>query len=150
MSVEFDLEDDGRIRVKVDRKGERAVSDVMDPLEMMHEIAEAAGWDAGVEGNEFVVALPEELSDPGDPDETEGNEDPTQEVPDEPTEEVPGEPGIDESAPPEEETGNGDPENPDEGALPDDGTGQDMTDDIPPSESEESPPEEPNPEEPSA
>lgn len=138
MSVEFELEEDGRIRVKVDRKGERAVSDVMDPLEMMHEIAEAAGWDGGVEGNEFVVALPEELSDPGDPNETEGNGDTTQEVPDEPTEEVPGEPGIDESAPPEEETGNGDPENPD------DGTGQDMTDDIPPSESE------PNPEEPSA
>jgi len=162
MSIKFDLEDDGKIRVKVDRKGERAVSDVMDPLEMMHEIAEAAEWDAGVEGNEFVVTLPDELSDPGDSEETEGNEDPTQELPDDPTEEVPvepeppeGESGIDESAPPEGEgepenpdesappEGEGEPddsENPDEGTVPDDGTGQDMTDDIPP-EPEESQPE---------
>jgi len=138
MSVEFVLEDNGQMRVRVDTAGQRAMSDTMDPLEMMHEIAEAAGWDAGVEGNEFVVALPEELSDSGDPE----SEEPTEPV--DPSEE-PTEP-VDPSEEPTEPV-EGQPEEP--------ANGGDMTDDIT-EPAEEEPQAEPGidesapPEEPSA
>ena len=75
MSVEVTFEGDGRVRVKVDRSGERAVSDVVDAEELIHTVADAAGIDlADISGEEE----PEELT---------------------------GEPGIDESAPPEAEEG---------------------------------------------
>jgi hypothetical protein len=79
MSVEVTLESDGRVRVKVDRSGERAVSDVVDAEELIHTIADTAGIDlVDISGEEEVDEEPEELT---------------------------GEPGIDESAPPEAEEG---------------------------------------------
>jgi hypothetical protein len=79
MSVEITLESDGRVRVKVDRSGERAVSDVVDAEELIHTIADTAGIDlADISGEEEPDEEPEELT---------------------------GQPGIDESAPSEPEEG---------------------------------------------
>lgn len=76
MSVEITLEDNGRVRVKVDRAGERAVSDVVDAEELIHTIADAAGVNLSELVGEETDEEPEELT---------------------------GSPGIDESAPPEAE-----------------------------------------------
>lgn len=84
MSVEFDLQDDGQVRVRVDRDGERAVSDVMDPKMMIQEIADAAGWDTELDHDMLIVTLPAEPEAPVDP---EAELEPSK---------------IDESAPPEE------------------------------------------------
>ena len=45
MSIEMELEEDGQIRVKVDRGGERAVSDVMDPMDLIRKVADTAMMD---------------------------------------------------------------------------------------------------------
>jgi hypothetical protein len=109
MSVEFDLKDNGMIRVRVDREGERAVSDEMDPKEMMQEIADAAGWDTEFDEGELIIQLPqepetEEPTEPAEnPDETEPAENPDETEPAEnPDETEPAPSQIDESAPPEE------------------------------------------------
>lgn len=86
MSIEFDLEDDGKVRVRVDREGERAVSDTIDPYEMIKNICEAADITCVVGDQEMHVLLPiDHLGDSPDDGATEV---------DEPSK-------IDESAPPE-------------------------------------------------
>jgi hypothetical protein len=78
ISIEMEMEEDGQIRVKVDRGGERAVSDVMDPMDLIRKVADTAGLDDD--------DISEKWYDVGTPEEDEEES----------------EPGIDESAPPEE------------------------------------------------
>ena len=60
MSIELKLEDDGQIRVSVDRPGERAVSDLIGPMQLIHKICETADLDTEVIGNELMIGLPAE------------------------------------------------------------------------------------------
>jgi len=76
MSIEMELEEDGQVRVRIDRGGERAISDVMDPMDLIRKVADTAQLDL------------DDIEDKWD-----GDEEVTGEVV---------EPGIDESAPPEE------------------------------------------------
>lgn len=83
MSVFVELDEEGQVRVRVDRGGERAVSDLIDPIELIQMVAEAAELD-----------LNDVLAD--------AEEDPEAE-PTEPVEEEIEASEIDESAPPETE-----------------------------------------------
>ena len=76
MSIEMELEEDGQVRVRIDRGGERAISDVMDPMDLIRKVADTAMMDL------------DDIEDKWD-----GDEEVTEEVV---------EPGIDESAPSEE------------------------------------------------
>jgi hypothetical protein len=76
VSIEMELEEDGQVRVRIDRGGERAISDVMDPMDLIRKVADTAMMDL------------DDIEDKWD-----GDEEVTEEVV---------EPGIDESAPPEE------------------------------------------------
>lgn len=77
MSIEIELEEDGQVRVRVDKPGVSAVSDVMDPMDLIRAVADASGLDED--------SISEKWYDVGTPEE-----------------EPAFEPGIDESAPPEE------------------------------------------------
>ena len=62
MSIELELEDDGQVRVRLDTEGERAVSDVADPVQLIKDICETAelAWMENTGGNlpEITIMLP--------------------------------------------------------------------------------------------
>lgn len=58
MSIELELEDDGTIKVKVDRDGERAVSDHIDPYELIKQVCTEADITCVVGDEELHILLP--------------------------------------------------------------------------------------------
>lgn len=63
MSIEMELEEDGQVRVRIDRGGERAISDVMDPMDLIRKVADTAMMDLDDieekwDGDEEVVEEP--------------------------------------------------------------------------------------------
>lgn len=58
--IELELEDGGKIRVRVDTEGERAVSDVVDPVEFIQNICTTAGMDCVVGTGEMTILTPSE------------------------------------------------------------------------------------------
>jgi hypothetical protein len=64
VSIELELEDDGTIRVKVDRPGERAVSDTIDPYELITNICTEADIVNTVSDGELHISMPLDLSTP--------------------------------------------------------------------------------------
>jgi hypothetical protein len=64
VSIELELEDDGTIRVRVDSPGERAVSDTIDPYELITNICTEADITNAVNNGELHILLPLDLSVP--------------------------------------------------------------------------------------
>jgi len=62
----MELEEDGQVRVRIDRGGERAISDVMDPMDLIRKVADTAMMDL------------EDIEDKWDGDEVESEEEPPQ------------------------------------------------------------------------
>jgi len=63
VSIEMELEEDGQVRVRIDRGGERAISDVMDPMDLIRKVADTAMMDLDDieekwDGDEEVVEEP--------------------------------------------------------------------------------------------
>jgi hypothetical protein len=59
----MELEEDGQVRVRIDRGGERAISDVMDPMDLIRKVADTAMMDLDDieekwDGDEEVVEEP--------------------------------------------------------------------------------------------
>lgn len=57
MSIELELEAADRLRVRVDAPGERAVSDVVDPVGHLGDVASAAGLEWEVVGDRMTIYL---------------------------------------------------------------------------------------------
>mgnify|MGYP007008901325 CR=1 FL=1 len=64
MSIELELEDDGTIRVRVDKPGVSAVSDTIDPYELISQICVEADVNHTVSDGELHITLPLDLSVP--------------------------------------------------------------------------------------
>ena len=60
MSIELELEDNGKLRVRVDSAGERAVSDTVDAIEFIQEICTAMNLDCLLSTGELTILTPSE------------------------------------------------------------------------------------------
>jgi hypothetical protein len=77
VSIDLSMEDDGQLRVSVDRPGERAVSDTIDPVMLINSICDTADMFHEANGDEMIITLPLDLSVPveGEPQVDEKPED---------------------------------------------------------------------------
>lgn len=63
MSIELELADTGEVRVRIDRDGERAVSDTANPAQLITDICETVGFEYSVTEDQITVLLPEEVTE---------------------------------------------------------------------------------------
>jgi len=63
MSIELELADTGEVRVLVDRDGERAVSDTVNPVLLIADICETVGYECLVTEGQVTILLPEEVTE---------------------------------------------------------------------------------------
>lgn len=122
MSIEFEMEEDGKIRVRVDTAGQRAMSEAMDPVDLIRQVMDEAELDVEDLEGQLPGENPDETTEPTEPTEGFPNDEETEDInqPEDPErglDEDPGDNGsgdmtddvtepskIDESAPPEGES----------------------------------------------
>lgn len=63
MSIELELADTGEVRVRIDRDGERAVSDTAKPVQLIADICETVGFECVMAEDQITILLPEEETD---------------------------------------------------------------------------------------
>ena len=65
MSIELELEEDGKVRIRLDTAGERAISDTRDPIELITDICEIAELTCVVGEDEMHILLPKRTPEEG-------------------------------------------------------------------------------------
>ena len=63
MSIELELADTGEVRVRIDRDGERAVSDTANPVKLITDICETTGFEFALAEDQLTILLPEEVTE---------------------------------------------------------------------------------------
>jgi hypothetical protein len=59
MSVELELEEDGKLRLRVHKEKERDLSEIVDPIDLIYEICTAANISCLVGVGELTILLPD-------------------------------------------------------------------------------------------